>query len=161
MVLSFDEWRFDVDITETMTVSGEEVAEHCVCGSCRNFYRTVDDRYPDLRTFLSQFGLDLEAPDELIPCHENGEVWYTGCYSVCGKILHLGKRPMLVDGVDIQPSREFPQINFTSAPEPCFYLILRDIRLPWALPEPPEVYSTPQYSSLSTGDSVCGSIYLS
>ena len=75
MVLTFHDWHFDADITKTMTVSGEESAEHCMCGACRNFYRTVDNAYPNLRTFLSQFGLDLEAPDELIPCHENGEVW--------------------------------------------------------------------------------------
>jgi len=160
VVLTFHDWHFDADIAKTMTVSGEESAEHCMCGACRNFYRTVDNAYPNLRTFLSQFGLDLEAPDELIPCHENGEVWYTGCYSVCGKILRMGRDAIFVDGIMILPTRECPQAAFTSAPEPCFYLIIRDIRLPWVLRELPEPYPIPQLTALSAADAP-GACFLS
>ena len=96
MIIEIDGWKFDVDITATMEYSANEAAEHCDCGYCRNFYASIDREYPDLRPFLTQFGVDIEAPDELLPYDFPGEMDYDGYYAVCGWILTAGKEPIRI-----------------------------------------------------------------
>lgn len=147
MILQISDWKFDIDIAQTMEYSGAEAAEHCDCAYCRNFYAAVDTQYPELRPFLVQFGIKIEAPDELMPYDYEGKMYYDGAYMVCGRIIQSGEKPMIIRDVCIcatagnSPS---DAIDFNhNCPEPCFALDISTIVLPWVLDEPMEETVSP------------------
>ena len=136
MILQIDDWKFDIDMERTMAYSANEAAEHCDCAYCRNFYAAVDQEYPALRSFLAQFGLNIEAPDEQMPYDFQGEMYYDSAYMVSGRILNMGRMPLLVGDVLISPkSADDVHINH-NCPEPCFALDVGTVVLPWVLDEP-------------------------
>ncbi len=133
MLLQIDDWKFDVDIEGTMAYSAAEATEHCDCAYCRNFYAAVDGAFPKLRPFLAQFGLDIEAPDELMPFTATNMMVL---YAVSGKILQYSKEPIMLDGLRIDPEpHEVSRIN-TECPRPIFILSVGTFDLPWVLDEP-------------------------
>ena len=134
MILSIDDWRFDVDLAATMEYSAAEAAEHCDCAYCRNFYEAVDDAYPGLRLFLAQFGLDIEAPDELMPFDTEDGMSYDAVYAVCGKILTVGREMIACCDAYVAPEAD-AQIEH-SCFKLCFYLTVNDLHMPWVLDEP-------------------------
>ncbi len=137
MILSLGDWKFDIDLDATMEYSANEAREHCTCAYCRNFYAAVDDTYPGLRPFLAQFGLDAEAPEELMPFDDGV---YDVTYAVCGKILQQG-RPLYIDGIPVYPQMD-SDVNI-GCPGPYFVLSVGLFQLPWVLDEPfEEVVST-------------------
>ena len=80
--------------------------------------------------------MNIEAPDELMPYEEGNEIHYYGVVSVCGEILSCGTKPLVIDGIQIEPlARNVYNIN-TVCPEPCFYLAFSDLVLNWILDEP-------------------------
>lgn len=146
MILKIEDWEFDIDMERTMAYSAAEAAEHCDCAYCRNFYAAVDGAYPELRPFLAQFGIDIEAPDELMPYDVRNEMYYDGIYMVCGEIVRIGKSPLLTCGnVQIQ-ARKYGDggvhINH-NCPGPNFELDVGTAVLPWVLDEPMEETVSP------------------
>lgn len=131
MWLCCQDWIFLLEKGRSISYSAAEAADHCLCSYCRNFYETVDVQYPNLRTLLGDFGINLEAPDMMIPLEPA-----TDCilfYSVAGQIVQPHKNAITVDGLKIMPQTEYP--GGTSMEEPCFFLRIDGIRLPWSLPE--------------------------
>lgn len=135
MVFSIEDWEFDVDLSQTMAYSAAEAAEHCTCAYCRNFYAAVDDAYPQLRPFLANFGVDVEAPDELMPFTSTNLL---NLYAVCGKIRKAGSSPIFVSGLRIDPESQKVSMVNTACPEPLFILSVGPFDIPWVLSEPPE-----------------------
>lgn len=133
MILKIDDWIFDVDITATMEYSAREAKEHCTCAYCRNFYGTVDGTYPELRPFLAQFGIDIEAPDELMPFTATHIM---SLYAVSGRILTVGKGPIMSCGVRIDPEEHEVSLINTNCPRPLFILSAGPFDVPWVLDEP-------------------------
>ncbi len=145
LIIQLDDWVFDVDIAATMEYSAAEAADHCTCAYCRNFYAAIDAAYPRLRAFLAQFGLDIEAPDELMPYDVNAEMHYDGCYAVSGRIISKGIGPIILDDVQVTPYMNGalgPYINH-SCPAPAFILDIGTMQLPWILDEPMEETVSP------------------
>lgn len=140
MILEIDDWKFDVDIAATMEYSAAEAADHCTCAYCRNFYAAVDDTYPQLRRFLAQFGLDIEAPDELIPYEPTECEAY---YAVGGRILKQGSGPFVVDGLTLFPQQAQEAMVNTRIGVPFFFLLAGLMHLPWVLSEPMEDVESP------------------
>ena len=132
MIIDFLDWKFDVDVERTMARSALEAAEHCTCGYCRNFYETVDEENPELRYFLAEFGVDIEAPDVLYPYDIDEEMCYEGEYVVLGRILKQGSGPIHVCGACILPTA----LSKHSVEQPHFLLSLYELELPWVLDEP-------------------------
>lgn len=144
MILKIHEWEFSVNLTETMKYSAAEAAEHCTCAYCRNFYASVDSKYPNLRPFLAQFGVDIEAPAELSPY----EPTVCACdYVVKGSILKSG-REFMVDGALVY-AMPFSDASVPSVlPEAenekdWFVLCVRNLFLTWVLDEPMEEVISP------------------
>ena len=136
VILEIQGWKFDLDITATMEYSSKEAADHCDCAYCRNFYASVDEYYPEFRPFLAQFGVDLEAPDELMPYDFPGEMDYEGFYAVCGRIVTAGSAPICIGNAEIRPDR-YSDLHINSGcGEPYFFLNVSGITLPWVLEEP-------------------------
>ena len=137
MILQLGDWKFDIDMERTMEYSASEASEHCDCAYCRNFYASIDENYPRLRPYLAQFGLDIEAPDELMPYDLNGRMYYDGVYMVCGRILQAGVTPMEVSDIPIRAMVEDDSIPINhNCPKPCFALEIGTMDLPWVLDEP-------------------------
>ena len=132
MFLEFSDWLFAADIPANRLYSAEERECRCNCAYCRNFYKTVDGKYPNLRYFLSRFGMDLEAPESLVPItHEV----YQGSYIVQGRILRNGSLPIFVDDIAITAEDDAESGFFT--------LHIGLMNLPWVLSEDPRQLTPP------------------
>ena len=140
MILQIDDWVFDIDMATTMEYTSSELSEHCDCAYCRNFYAAVDNTYPQLRPFLAQFGVEVEAPDELMPFTATlVENWY----AVSGTILQKGLQPIVVDGTKVLPLNADEALMNTACPKPFFVLSVGTMDLPWVLDEPMEDVASP------------------
>ncbi len=132
MVITFDDWHFQVDLEGTLAYANAIVADHCECGYCRNYYATICSQYPLLASFLLQFGALVEGPDELMPFEPT---FFEVTYCVCGSILQKGSVPIEIDGLSVQPLHQEELDYETSCPSPCFALVISNIVLPWVLEE--------------------------
>ena len=146
MILKIADWEFDIDMERTMAYSAEEAADHCDCAYCRNFYAAIDYDCPALRSFLAQFGLNVEAPDELmpydlLPTPEGMEklVYYSGKYVVFGRILKQGKTRFALGAADLYPMND-TEFAFD---EPHFVISLEESEIRWVLDEPFEEVISP------------------
>lgn len=140
MIIQIKDWKFDVDLDSTMAYSGQAVQEHCTCGYCRNFYAAVDTAYPNLRQFLSKFGVHIEAPDELIPYEPT--IMEAG-YAVCGRVVHAGYKPIMIDGLSIGITNSEALRSKICCPDPFFVLNTGLMELPWVLEEKMEDVISP------------------
>ena len=133
MILKINDWEFDMEIERTMEYSAAEAAEHCDCAYCRNYYAAADGTFPQLRPFLAQFGLHLEAPDELMPFTATQ---LCVLYAVNGTILHNGKEPIYLGTLRIDPEDHKVSMINTACPRPIFILSVGPFDIPWVLEEP-------------------------
>lgn len=140
MILEIDGWKFDIDLPATMEYSAAEAADHCTCAYCRNFYEAIDDSYPDLRPFLAQFGINIEAPDELMNFEPT---LYLGAYAVTGRILRFGTGPIRISGAAVLPETSREAMVNAGCQQPYFVLTVGLLTLPWILDEPPEDVVSP------------------
>lgn len=145
MLLEIDGWRFDIDVAATMEYSASEAAEHCTCAYCRNYYAAVDSVCPELRPFLAKFGLNIDAPDELMPFDGDQQMVYDAVYTVRGRILDRGIAGIRVGTFCVFPETDLQINHFMS--EPCFYLSVDAMPLPWGLDEPIEDVVSPANES--------------
>ena len=131
MVLQIDDWIFRVDLERTKEHSSFVSSDHCTCGYCENYYRSAGVVYPDLKSFLSQFGIKLDGPSEMYPIEPT---LYLAGYRVFGKVEAFGKGPIMVDGIPI-----------TAEPvdDAHFMLEVGEMPLPWVLEEDPDEVISP------------------
>ena len=127
MILHIDDWKFDINMERTMEYSAAEAAEHCDCAYCRNFYTAVDEAYPELRPFLAQFGLDIEAPEEMCP-FAGERILYDPTYKVYGSIEQFGSFEMQCGLVNMVARASEDDGD-------CFMLDCYEVFLPWILDE--------------------------
>ena len=140
MILETDGWKFQVFDVATRKYSTREAAEHCSCAWCRNFYAAVDGKYPNIRPFLNKFGVHIEAPDEMMAFSPTQCANY---YTVCGSILERGEGSIQVDGIPIEPQTAEEAMVNTECPQPCFFLYVGCMTLPWVLEESMEGADSP------------------
>ena len=132
MFLEIDGWKFDVDLVETMSYSSKVLSDHCQCGYCRNFYQAIDGSYPQLRTFLAQFGMHVETPEELMPFEPTV---CTVSYCISGQILQRGFRPLEGGGTVFSVETQDEMPFETQCKSPYFVLSSGFLELPWLLDE--------------------------
>lgn len=72
----------------------------CDCVYCRNYYAQVRQQFPRLDAFLSEFGVDIARPDEIMSVELEGHVAYLNVdYTVCGRVQTMGEGEIeLYDG---------------------------------------------------------------
>ena len=132
MIITIGDWCFDVDVSINMEISAIQADDHCTCGYCRNYYKTVDDVYPSLRPFLARFGIDIEGPDELSPFEPT---IYEASYIINGQILSCSNQNIFVDGIPVSVVRSCDADMDTERTEPYFVLVIGLMELPWRLDE--------------------------
>ena len=100
MILKLADWRFRVNVEATAERTRKYSYEHCQCSYCKNFYDAIDVAYPELRSVMESFGINLEGPSELMPFEPT---LMLACYRVDGEILQWGKSQLFVKGVQPLP----------------------------------------------------------
>ncbi|MBQ3128683.1 MAG: hypothetical protein IJC13_06560 [Clostridia bacterium] len=111
----------------------------CDCPGCRNLYAQIKTLSDELTAFLSEFGIDICRPDESADIEMKDHIDYLFvAYTVTGKIKGEGIYETDIDGFHIKISKgDTPQDWFPSEQtEPCFFISITGISLPWILDEP-------------------------
>ena len=133
MIVQVSDWTFDVDVSATMEYSAHVWEDHCTCGYCRNFYETLDGEYPQLKSFLRQFGMNSLTPEEMSPIEP------TLClvsYCISGTIVKRGVYPIDIGGVVLSVStHEENPLYEPPFGKPFFVLTTGLLELPWVLDE--------------------------
>lgn len=130
-------WVFSVDLQKTR----EYYLTHslCDCPGCRNLYAQIGSLSDTLTHFLSEFGINICRPDESADVEMKGCIDYLFVgYTVTGTVETEGICETDVDGYHIRISKgDTPENWFPNEQtEPCFYITVSGISLPWALAEP-------------------------
>lgn len=131
MNIQIEDWLFQVDVDATFSHTTPNSLDHCECGYCRNYYVSVDMTYPNLRPFLSQFGVVLEGPSELMPFEPT---LMLACYRVQGKVLRWGQAQLYADSIPVM---------IEAGESGSFLLWVGELALPWCLNEPAEDVVSP------------------
>lgn len=140
MVIEIDDWRFHVFGVTARKYYARELADHCTCAWCRNFYQSVDQKYPGIRPFLNRFEVQMDAPTEMMAF---GPTMCANYYAVSGSILKRGEGPIVIDSVSIEPLEQ-DECNINIEEEwPVFFLYVGCMSLPWVLEEPMEKADSP------------------
>ena len=85
-----DEYVFEVDIEKTIDYYKTHTL--CECECCENFYAQIKGKFPNLESFLADFGVDIAKPDECMSYESDDTVQYIGIdYTVCGKVVTMGQ----------------------------------------------------------------------
>lgn len=140
MIIQVDDWQFDVDVDYTRKYN--QTIAQCQCSYDRNYYAAVDKLFPEVRSFLAQFGVDVTHPEEIFSVDQDDEpINYMSWYTVKGKILQLGGYEIDIGPVHILPQHRnevmLPNPDCDKDdPESYFVLSFLDINLPWVLDEP-------------------------
>ena len=123
MVLQINDWIFRIDMEKTKEHSSFVSSEHCTCGYCENYYRSVNPTYPELKAFLLRFGVKIDGPSEMYPIEPT---LYLAGYRVFGTILQYGNGPVMVNGIPVTPE---------PVDDAHFMLEVGQMPLPWVMAE--------------------------
>ena len=132
MILSVQDWIFDVDVDATSKYCSDVIIDPCNCGYCRNFRSAVNSKFPQLNHFLNHFGSRVDAPEELMPYEPT---IFEGSYSISGKILQVGADLSVCNNCHITVLSEDETDYETKCPKPYFVLRTNALELPWVLDE--------------------------
>ena len=119
MLLKAADWIFQVDAIATREQSIRYSKDHCTCSYCQNYYDTVETAYPRLKSFLAEFGIDMNGPIEVMPFEPT---LFLACYRVCGNIRNWGFHPLLADGISVIPE---------AGDDNTFLLWVGELEVPW------------------------------
>ena len=132
MILEIADWIFDVNIPTTMEYSAHIAEDPCQCGYCRNFRQTVDDVYPQLKSFLKQFGMNSLTPEEMSPIEPT---LCMASYCISGSVVKRGIYPIDLGGVVLSVPEQGDPLYSPSCGVPFFVFDSGLLDLPWVLDE--------------------------
>ena len=132
MILEIADWIFDVNIPTTMEYSAHIAEDPCQCGYCRNFRQTVDDVYPQLKSFLKQFGMNSLTPEEMSPIEPT---LCMASYCISGSVVKRGIYPIDLGGVVLSVPEQADPLYSPSCGVPFFVFASGLLDLPWVLDE--------------------------
>ena len=132
-----DSYVFEVDMEKTIAYYKTHAL--CECDCCQNFYAQIKGKFPKLESFLSDFGVDIAKPDEIMSIELDNTIQYIGVdYTVCGKVAAMGQYE-----IDIQDNSFFSIVitdGFASPNEQTgeyFTISVNNtFELPWVLAKP-------------------------
>ena len=132
MILTVADWIFDVDIPATMEYSAYVGKDQCTCGYCRNFVKTLNDAYPQLKAFLEQFGMNSLTPEEMSPIEPT---LCMASYCISGTVVKRGIYPIDLGGVVLSVPQEPDPLYEPTFGQPFFVFTTGLLDLPWVLEE--------------------------
>lgn len=135
-IIQKDEYVFSVDIEKTQEYYKTHSICECVC--CRNYYAQIKNKLPKLNAFLSEFGVDISKPDEIMSIEMNNYIDYINVdYTVCGNIKSMVKHEIDIHDdlfLSIVITNGYASPNEQT--EDYFTISVMQIELPWVLDEP-------------------------
>ena len=132
-----DNFVFCVDIEKTKEYYLSNSL--CDCPGCRNLYAQIKTLSDELTAFLSEFGVDVCRPDESTDIELKNHIDYLFVgYTVTGRIESEGIYETDIDGFHIKFSKGDTPFDWfpNDQKEPCFFISITGISLPWVLDEP-------------------------
>ena len=145
MIIQKEGYVLDIDIEATRQYS--ENHSLCDCNEDRNLYAQIQEKFPKLTTFLAEFGLLIDRPDETGSCAMDGYIdYHFVSYTVIGNILESDKYE-----IDMFDGELFLNIVIDNWYVPneqktdrYFTVTVYGIDLPWVLDEPFPESDTPK-----------------
>ena len=120
--------------------TSEYYAAHsiCDCDGCQNFYRQIKGQFSELERFLTELGVDISRPDNIMWYDADNCIGYNPCYTVTGNIKAFGEyeidfgylNAVFYQGDD--PTHDIPN----EQTEPYFVIEIFNITLPWVIDAP-------------------------
>ncbi len=132
-----DDFLFCADIEKTKEYYTSNTL--CDCSGCRNLRAQIKTLSPQLTSFLSDFGVDICRPDESADIEMDGYIDYLFIgYTVTGRIETEGTYKTDIGDFHIEISKgDTPYDWFPNEQkEPCFFISITGVSLPWVLDEP-------------------------
>ena len=123
MIISVQDWVFDLDVDATMDYTHKCSLDHCECPYCQNFYENIDRAEPSLRPVLSKFGIYANGPCEVMPFEPT---LVAACYRITGQIISRGESSLHINDVPLRPEE---------ADDTTFFLWIGPLDLPWTQTE--------------------------
>ena len=136
-IVKKENFTFCVDIEKTRKYYLSNTL--CDCSECRNLYVQIKTMSKKLDDFLSAFGIDICRPDESANVEMNNFIDYLFVgYTVVGRIETEGIYETDIENFHIKISTgESPDDWFPNEQkEPCFFVSVTGVSLPWVLDEP-------------------------
>lgn len=131
-----DEYIFSVNIEKTQEYYRTHSLCDCVC--CRNYYAQIKDKLPKLNYFLSEFGVDISKPDEIMSIEMENYIDYINVdYTVCGNVKSMCEYEIDIYDelfLSIVITNGFASPNEQS--KEYFTISVMQMKLPWVLDEP-------------------------
>ena len=131
-----DEYVFSVDIKKTQKYYKTHSICDCVC--CRNYYAQIKNKLPKLNDFLSEFGVDISKPDDIMSVEMDNYIDYINVdYTVCGSIKSMGEYEINIYDdlfLSIVITDGFSSRNEQTGEY--FTISVMQIKLPWVLDTP-------------------------
>lgn len=136
-IVKKENFTFCVDIEKTSEYYLSNTL--CDCSGCRNLYIQIETISEKLVDFLSEFGIDICRPDESANVEMNNYIDYLFIgYTVVGRIETEGVYETDIEDFHIKISKgDTPGDWFPNEQkEPCFFVSVTGVSLPWVLEEP-------------------------
>ncbi len=136
-IVKKENFTFCVDIEKTSEYYLSNTL--CDCSGCRNLYIQIETISEKLVDFLSEFGIDICRPDESANVEMNNYIDYLFIgYTVVGRIETEGVYETDIEDFHIKISKgDTPDDWFPNEQkEPCFFVSVTGVSLPWVLDEP-------------------------
>ena len=136
-VIKKNDFVFCVDIEKTKEYYLSNSV--CECLGCRNLCAQIKTLSNNLTEFLSEFGVDICRPDEAADVEMENYIDYLFVgYTVTGYIETEGTFETDIENFHIKISKgDTPYDWFPNEQkEPCFFISITGISLPWVLDEP-------------------------
>lgn len=84
------QYVFEVNIEKT--IDYYKTHSLCECDGCKNYYAQIKGKFQKLESFLSNFGVDISKPDEIMSVELGNAIKYISVdYTVCGKVVTMGQ----------------------------------------------------------------------
>lgn len=135
-IIQKDEYIFSVDAEKTKEYYKTHSLCDCVC--CRNYYAQIKNKFPKLNDFLSEFGIDISKPDEIMSVEMDDYIDYINVdYTICGNIKSKGENEIEIydnSFLSIIITDGFASPNEQTGEY--FTISVMNIELPWVLDEP-------------------------
>ena len=136
-----EDYIFSVNIEKTKEYYNTHSL--CDCKCCRNFYEQIATVLPELKGFLSEFGVDISKPDEISSIELDDCIDYLSVdYTVCGEIINSTEYEIdIYDNLFINIVVGDGFVSPNEQKDKYFTFSVMNIKLPWILDEPFPVMS--------------------
>lgn len=131
--LQYRDWNFEYDKEATREYYTAH-RDECPCAPCRNFHKNIKEMPAEVKTFLENFGVDIDRPIEqmwAIAYKEDNLVEQVAYYCVKGKAFSEEGYEIDIGSVQIVVHLNEIGIPNHKMEEPCFVVSLHNMFFHW------------------------------